>query len=396
MWDGHLGLIKSTEHRIQLEKDAIPAYQQPYRAGPKQRELEKAEIDKMLSLDVIEPANSEWAAPIVFAPKKCGALRFCIDYRRLNAVTLRDSYPIPRMDECIDSLGQANIFSSLDCNSGYWQIAMSEEDKKKTAFTSHFGIFQFLRMPFGLKNAPMTFQRAIDIILAPFKWQSVMVYLDDVIVFSNNADQHLEDLTAVLRLLHNAGMTIKFNKCFFMHETIEYLGHVIRPSELRVADKTVAAVKQMKLPETKTQVRSFLGMCNVYRRFVPKFAEIASPLTALLRKEKYQTHLPTLDDKQVKSFENLKAALISPPVLTLPRADRHYVLDTDANAKQLGAVLQQRDDDGKLHPIGYFSRTLTDTEKNYDAEERECLGIIWAVTLLQAYIQGDRFTLTNG
>ena len=169
----------------------------------------------MLEAGVIEPSTSEWATPVVFAPKKDGTLRFCIDYRRLNAVTLRDSYPIPRMDECIDTLGDAKIFSTLDCNSGYWQIMMDDADKEKTAFVTHQGLFHFTRMPFGLRNAPATFQRAIDIILSSVKWQYCIVYIDDVIIFSKSIPDHFNHLNEVLTLLGDAGMSIRLNKSFF-------------------------------------------------------------------------------------------------------------------------------------------------------------------------------------
>ncbi len=190
MWDGRIGTVNITKHRIELEPGTKPVNQQPYRAGPRQRELELIEIRKILEQDIIEPATSEWAAPIVFAPKKDGSLRFCIDYRRLNAATKRDAYPIPRMDECIDSLGDAQIFTLLDANSGYWQIELDEDARDLTAFVSHHGLFRYKRMPFGLKNAPSTFRRAIDMILATVKWQFAIVYLDDIIIFSRTSEEH--------------------------------------------------------------------------------------------------------------------------------------------------------------------------------------------------------------
>lgn len=242
MWDGHLGNVKATRHYIELTPDAKTAHQPPYRAGPKQRMHEREEVDKMLDLGVIEPSTSEWAAPVVFAPKKDGSLRFCVDYRRLNAVTVRDSYPIPRMDECIDSLGDERVFSTLDCNSGYWQVQIPEQDRDKTTFVTHHGLFQYTHMPFGLRNAPATFQRAMDIVLSSVKWNFCLVYLDDIVVFSPDAKRHIEHLDHVLTLLRQAGLTIKLKKCYFLHERIEYLGHAITPGELRVASKTVTAV----------------------------------------------------------------------------------------------------------------------------------------------------------
>ena len=186
MWDGRLGQFHSTSHRIQLVLGAKPVHCQPYRAGTRARELESTEIQRMLKARVIEPATSEWESPIVLVPKPDGSMRFCVDYRRLNAITTRDSYPLPRMDECIDSLGDATVFSTLDCNAGYWQIPVDPADRPKTTFTSHEGLFWFLRMPFGLRNAPATFQRFVDITLAGLKRKVFLVYLDDIIVFSRS------------------------------------------------------------------------------------------------------------------------------------------------------------------------------------------------------------------
>ena len=392
MWDGHLGTIKSTQHRIDLQPNAKPVFQQPYRAGPRQRELEKTEVKRMLKEGVIEPCTSEWGSPIVFAPKKDGSLRFCIDYRKLNAVTIRDAYPIPRMDECIDSLADATVFSTLDCNSGYWQVEIPEEERDKTAFVSHHGLFRCTRMPFGLKNAPGTFQRAIDIILATVRWQCAIVYLDDIVIFSNNVKEHLQHITKVLSLLNNAGMTLKLRKCFFLQQRVEYLGHIVAPGQLQVASKTCQAIKEMPPPRTITELRSFLGLCNVYRRFIKGFGQIAYPLTRKLRLEARDS-FPELTEEEMEAYESLKKALTEPPVLALPRSDLPYVLDTDASDKQVGAALMQKYPDKSLRPIGYYSRTLSDAERNYDTTHRECLAVIWAIMLLRPYLYGTTFTL---
>jgi hypothetical protein len=205
-------------------------------------------------------------------------MRFCVDYRRLNMITVPDTYPLPRMDECIDSLGDAVVFTNLDCNSGYWKIPVHPGDRDKTTFTSHYGTYRFLRLPFGLRNAPATFQRAIDIILSGVKWKTCLVYLDDVIVFSGSRSAHLAHVAEVLTLLGNAGLSLKLNKCHFFSETVDYLGHVIRPGRLGVAEKNTTALKTAPLARTQTELRSFLGLCNVYRRFVPRLPAIAAPL----------------------------------------------------------------------------------------------------------------------
>ena len=206
MWDGRLGTVAATTHRIAVTPGSKPVHCQPYRAGSRARVAEKQEIDRMIEQKVIEPATCEWASPIVLVPKPDGSLRFCVDYRKLNSITIPDTYPLPRMDECIDSLGDAAVFTTLDCNSGYWQIPVHPEDKDKTTFTSHYGIYRFLRLPFGLRNAPATFQRAIDIILSGVKWKTCLVYLDDVIVFSKSKKDHLAHVAEALTLLDNAGL----------------------------------------------------------------------------------------------------------------------------------------------------------------------------------------------
>jgi len=281
LWSGHLGSIKATEHQIELKPGSKPVRLNPYPMRPRSRELIKAHVDRMLKLEVIEPSQSEWASPVVLIPKPDGSPRFCIDYRQLNERTVRDSYPSPRMDECRDSLGDAQFFSTLDCNAGYWQIPLAEEDKPKTAFSCHCGTFQCTRLPFGLCNPPATFQRAIDMILSGVKWQNVLVYLYDLIIFSADAESHLSHLDTVLTLLRKHGVTLNAQKCHVYSNEVEYLGHVVRPGRLSVNEKNLKAINKAIFPKAQTQQRSFLGMFNVYRRFMVEFAKIAKPLNDL-------------------------------------------------------------------------------------------------------------------
>ena len=283
LWDeNRLGVLHGTQHRI--ETTGNPVFQHPYRAGPASRQAEKVEVDRMLKQGVIEPSKAQWASPVVLIPKPDGSIRFCIDYRKLNALTVRDVYPLPRMDECLDSLGDAEYFSTLDANTGFWQIEVAEEDRDKTTFSCHVGMYRFLRMPFGLVNAPATFQRAMDIILSEVRWESVLVYLDDVIIFSRSFEEHVKHLDLVLQKLSEAGATLKFSKCKFFRQAVDYLGHRLLPHKLQVLKKNVDAISRAEPPTTKTQVRSFLGLCGVYRRFVPHFASIAKPLTVLTKR----------------------------------------------------------------------------------------------------------------
>ena len=392
MWTGELGKIGATKHRIELKPDARPIYQAPYRAGPSAREKEKTEIDRMLRAGVIEPATAEWACPVVFVPKKDGTMRFCVDYRRLNAVTVRDSYPLPRMDECIDSLGDATVFTTLDCNSGYWQVEVAEEDRDKTTFASHCGLYRFIRMPFGLKNAPATFQRAVDIILSRVKWETALVYLDDVIIYSRTVSDHLKHVREVLRLLRDAGVSLKISKCAFFDTSVTYLGHVIRPGRLEVERRNVVSIERAQPPRNQTELRSFLGMCNVYRRFVKGFAKIAAPLNRKTGKDQ-PFEFEVLTDEEYEAFEELKKRLISPPILALPRYGKRYTLDTDACGYQVGCALLQEQPDGTRLPIGYWSRALSSAEKNYTTTEKECLAVVWSILTLRPYLYGNTFNL---
>jgi len=198
LYDGTLGEIVATEHTIDLTEGAAPIRQQPYRAGPKAREVVNEHVNKMLEHGVIEPATTPWASPVVLAPKKDGSYRFCVNFRRLNSITVRDSYPLPRIDECVDSLGDAQYLSTLDCNWGYWQIPLREVDKDKTTFVCHSGSYRFNRMTFGLNTAPATFQRALNIVLSAYKWQTCLVYLDDIVVYSRDIEYHFKHVEEIL------------------------------------------------------------------------------------------------------------------------------------------------------------------------------------------------------
>ena len=219
MWSGHLGTVKTAEHRIDLLPDSKPFRSQPYRAGPLEREMQHAEVQRQLAKGVIEPSKSQWASPVLLVPKPDGTKRFCVDYRKLNEKSIKDSYPLPRMDDCIDSLGDAKFFTTLDANSGYWQIFVREQDRHKTAFVCYDGCYQYIRMPFGLCNAPPTFQRTMDITLSNFRWKTCLVYLDDVIVFSESFEEHLRHVSEILSCLSDAGFSLKLAKCEFFKKT---------------------------------------------------------------------------------------------------------------------------------------------------------------------------------
>jgi len=294
MRSGKLVELKATTHHIQLKPDAKPLYSAPYRAGPHRRlEIEK-QVKKMLDLGVIAPSNAQWSFPVVFVPNPGGHFRFYVDHRRLNERTVKDFYPIPRMDDCADSLGDDTVFSTLDCNSGYWHIPAASKDRYATTLTSRTGMFRLLRLPFGLVNAPTSFKRALDIISSGLRWQTCLVYLNVVIVFSRTVDEHIQHLREVVLLLEKADVSLKPSKCHLFQQEVECLRHVVRPGQLLVNQKNIKNLTQALPTRNQTELKSFLGMCNVYRRFIKDYAHIARPLTKLTSK-KVPHVLPPLD-----------------------------------------------------------------------------------------------------
>ena len=342
MWrPGKLGTVDATYHRIKLEPGTKPIRQAPYSQGHKGRDIQQQEITKILDVGVIEPATSEWTSPVVLLPLKDGSLRFCIDSRCLNAETVPDAYPLPRMDDHLDSLGDAAVFTTLDCNSGYWQVPIAPKDRDKTTFKTHLGTYRHLRMPFGLRNAPVTFQRALDTILSGVRWQTCLIYLDDMIIFFKDIKDiksHLGHVDEILTLLGQAGSTLKLKKCEFFQPRVDYLGHVITPGKLAVALENTKAFADCRFSRNMKQMRSFLGAANVYRRFIKNFSGIAKPLNSMLKKDaKPNWHEPTHEARA--AFEFFKEQLVAPAVLALPKRGCPYMIDMDASAYQIGATL---------------------------------------------------------
>jgi len=390
-----LGEIKATTHHIQLKPDAKPVYSAPCRAGPHRRpEIEK-QVKKMLDLGAIEPSDAERSFPVVVVRKPGGHFRFCVEYRRLNESTVKDVYPIPRMEDCLESLGDATVFSTLDCNAGYWQIPVDAENRDKTTFTSHTGLLRILRLPFGLVNAPASFQRALDIILSGLRWQTCLVYLDDVIVFSRTVDEHIRHLREVLLLLEKAGVSLKPSKCHLFQQEVEYLGSVVRPGQLPVNQNNIKILAQALPPRNQTELKSFPGMCNVYRRFIKAYAHIAKLLTKLTS-TKLPHVLPLLDAAQLAAFEYLKERLTSTPILALPRREGLFILDTDACAVQVGCTLLQQQPDKSILPVGYYSRGLIPAEQNYSTPRRRDGTAERQRTLVHASTMSHGSNLTKG
>jgi len=315
-----------------------------------------------------------------------------MDYRQLNEVTIRDMHPFPRMDDCIDFLGDAKVFSTLDCNSRYWQIPVADGNRDKTTLVCHNGAYRYIRVPFGLSNALATFQRAIVMMLGGLKRKSCLVYLDDIIVFSQSAGEHVEQLREVFAALRGTGVSRKAKNCHLCQEEVVYLGHIVGRGQLQMQDKNIHGLKEASPPRCKKDLCSFIGMLNVYRRLFKDYDQVARPLAAITG-SKRPVRWETLSEEALRAFEELKRRLTEAPILALTRRRGAYTLDTDASAGQVGEVLLQEQPDQSTRPVGYWSRSLNAAERNYSTTERECLAVVWASLLLRPYIEGTRFTV---
>ena len=318
---GSLGHTSACQHHIHI-KDGPPVRQQPYRLPHMYKEAVEREIAMMLEEGIIEAANSEWASPIVIIKKKDDTIRLCVDYRKLNAMTQIDAYPMPRIDDILDQVGQARYITTLDLAKGYWQVPVAEEDRPKTAFITPRGLYQFKMMPFGLCGAPATFQRMMDqFIRGMHKFASA--YLDDLIVFSSIWEDHLTHLRAVLSRLQELGLTTKPSKCQFGMSECTYLGHVVGNGVVKPEEGKLRAIDQLPQPKTKKQIRSFLGLSGYYRRFIPNYATIAVPLTNMTRKSEPEKIIWT--PQSIQAFNKLKEILLSAPVMRNPDFSRPFI-----------------------------------------------------------------------
>lgn len=386
----HLPPRRAVDHKIELEPGAKPPFMPVYKMSPLELEEVKRQLIQLIEMDFIQPSKSPYGAPILFVRKKNGKLRMCIDYRALNKLTIKNRYPLPRIDELLDQLLGAQYFSKLDLQSGYWQIRIAEEDIPKTAFRTRYGHFEWKVLPFGLTNAPATFQALMNDILRPYLDDFVVVYLDDILVYSKTADDHVKHLDQVLSVLEQHELYAGLDKCAFGLREVDFLGHVVCGDGIKPDPKKVQAVKEWPTPQSVHDVRSFLGLTGYYRRFIRHYAHKALPLSDLTQK-----HVPwQWCEAQEAAFRQLKDALISAPVMISPDPMLPYEVFTDASQFALGAVLMQ--DHGKgLQPIAYLSRKLNSPERRYDTGEREMLGIVYALTQWRCYLEGAKFKVNS-
>ena len=379
-----IGRTSLVKHSINTGS-AVPIKQRARRAPMGQQ----AEIDKqikgLLEQKLIAPSYSPWSSPVVLVAKKDGTARLCCDYRRLNSVTVKDAFPLPRIDASIDALSGAKWFSTIDLASGYWQVELDEEAKKKSGFAVKSGLYEWNIMSFGLCNAPSTFERLMERVLEGLHWETLLVYLDDIIVWGRTLSEAVARLETVLQRLRSAGLKAKPSKCDLFKTSVHYLGHVVSPDGVATEPEKVAAVKEWPTPKSVRELRSFLGLASYYRRFIHFFANRAKPLHRLLEKGKVFDW--TADCQS--AFDDLKGCLTSAPILAYPRMEGEFVLDTDASGFAIGAVLSQRQD-GELRVIGYASRTLSKAQRNYCVTRRELLAVVAFLKYYRHYLYGRK------
>ncbi|CAL9704267.1 unnamed protein product [Knipowitschia caucasica] len=382
------GYTDLVQHNIRLKTEAPPR-QKSYRIPERLVPVLKKEIEMMLELGIIEVSSSEWCSPVVLVPKKDDSLRFCIDFRYLNSVSLCDPYPMPRIDELVERVGKAKYITTLDLSKGYWQVALSPEVHELTAFRTPFGMYQFRVMPFGLQGAPATFQRLMDYVLRDVS-EFAAAYLDDVVIYSRNWEEHMAHLQGVLKRIKAAGLTINPQKCCLAQREVEYLGFVIGHGKLRPQVGKMEAIHSFPVPTTKKKVKSFLGLVGWYRKFVPHFSDRSAVLHDLTKAT--APRKVRWSDRCDQAFRDLKESINEHTVLQTPDFNQPFILQTDASGVGLGGVLLQ-EVDGERRPVAFLSRKLLDRETRYSTVEKECLAMKWEIESLRYYLMGRHFSL---
>lgn len=369
---------RDCDHHIPLVPDARPVQMRPYRYAPALKtEIEK-QVTEMLESDIIQHSKSPFASSVILVRKKDNTYRFCVDYRHLNALTAKTKFHVPVIDEFLDELHGAAWFSTLDLRAGFHQIRMAPQDQYKTAFQTHHGHFEFRVMAFGLTGAPATFQGAMNKTLQPLLRKCVLVFFDDILVYSDTWDNHLIHLEWVLQLLKQDQWQIKLSKCSWAQQTIAYLGHVISKAGVATDPAKVAAVSSWPQPRNCKELRGFLGLAGYYRKFVRNFGVIAKPLTNLLKKNS----VFVWTSEHVSAFTRLQQALSAAPVLALPNFDKPFALETDASGFGVGAVLLQ-----DSHPLAFVSKPFGIKHMGLSVYEKEYLAVLLAVDHWRSYLQ---------
>ncbi|CAK9802814.1 Transposon Tf2-6 polyprotein [Anthophora quadrimaculata] len=385
---------KTRETEVEMNiilKDDEPVFQRARRLSPSERDTVNEQIQKWLHDKIIQPSLSDYASPIVLVKKKNGATRLCVDYRLLNKKIIKDRYPLPLIEDQIDLLQSAKIYSTLDLENGFFHVKVNKQSRKYTAFIVPDGQYEFLRVPFGLCNSPAVFQRFINAVFKELiRDKTILLYLDDLIIPSKDRESGLERLKIVLRVASEAGLLINWGKCKFLQPSVEYLGHIVEDGTVRPSEYKNEAVTRFPTPENFKQVQSFLGLTGYFRKFIAHYSLIARPLTNLLKADtKFR-----FDSEEQHAFEQLKIALSSRPVLKLYKIGAETELHTDASKFGYGAILLQRDDrDNMLHPVYFASGKTTPTEERYSSYELEVLAIVKSLKKFRVYLLGTPFKI---
>ena len=371
------------EHDLVLVDGARPIKQHPYRASPWKREALQKEVQYLIDHGLAEKSDSEWASPCLLVDKPDGSYRMCTDYRLVNQVTRLDGYPLPRIDDIIDQLGDANYITKIDLLRGYYQVRLTERAKKISAFVTPDGLFQYTVLPFGMVNAPATFQRLMHQVTEGLS--GVQSYLDDLVIYSRTWDEHRQQLFALFQNLSKAQLTINLNKSEFGQAKLIFLGHVVGQGDVSPVSAKVEAIMSLPVPKDRKALMRFLGMAGYYRRFVPNFADLSAPLTDLISpKKKFIWTLQCQD-----AFIKIRALLINAPILRSPQYDQPFILHVDASEVGAGAVLLQNSSQGILHPICYASTKFKSYQRNYSTIEKECCALVFAFTKFSVYLNGN-------
>ena len=380
------------DHKIELVDGAKPPSRPPYRLSNKELQEMREQLDALLQRQHIRPSKSPYGAPVLFVYKPGKKPRMCMDYRALNKLTIKNNYPLPRIDDLFDRLQGVKFFTKIDFTSGYHQIRISEEDVPKTAFRTRYGHFEFLVLPFGLCNAPATFQNLMHDIFWEHLDKFIIIYLDDIIIYSKTEEEHLEHLQIVFNLIEKNELYVHPDKCEFMVDTVEFLGHIVSTTGIAMDPKKIQAIVDWPTLQNRQDVMSFLGLANYYRKYIQGFSQIAAPISNLLKKK-----APFVwGNEEQTAFDTLKRVITEGPILRLPDPDLSFVVTTDASDKAVGAVLTQRSQDTNFdHPVAFHSRKMKPSEMNYAPWAKELLAIVDALKVWRQYLDGQRFTIVT-
>ncbi|GJV98670.1 putative reverse transcriptase domain-containing protein [Tanacetum coccineum] len=379
-----LSPTRQVEFQIDLMPGAAPVVQAPYRLAPSEMKELSEQLQELSDKGFIRPSSSPWGASVLFVKKKDRSFRMCIDYQELNKLTVKNRYPLPRIDDLFDQLQGSSVYSKIDLRSGYHQLRVCEEDFSKTAFRTRYGHYEFQVMPFGLTNAPALFMDLINRVCKPYLDKFVIIFIDDILIYSKDKKEHEEHLKAILELLKKEELYAKFSKCEFWIPKVQFLGHVIDCQGIHVDPVKIESIKDWVSPKTPTEIHQFLGLVGYYQRFIEGFSKIAKPMTKLSQKKVAFEW----GDKQEAVFQTLKSMLCSTPILALPQGAENFIVYCDVSHKGLGAVFIQNE-----KVIAYASRQLKIYEKNYTTHDLELGAVVFALKIWRQYLYGTKCTV---